>query len=378
MISHFLRKEYHSLNQINISRSALATNFQVLSQLQPNSAICPVLKSNAYGHGLSQVGPMFDSFQPAFLVVDSLYEAYELRKLRVKSPILIMGYTDPRNFAVKELGFEYAVYDLEMVRALSRYQRHSRVHLFVDTGMHREGIPLPDLRSFTTEVKKLNNIEIVGVCSHFADADNPKDTSWMKKQMANFLEAINIVETEGVHLHWKHLAASAGTLKLQHPKLNMFRVGLASYGICPLEPTDPFFEQVKLSPALSLHSHIVQIKEIQKGDRVGYNGTFEAKKRMNIALLPLGYYEGVDRRLSNQGWVKVGKEFCPIIGRVSMNMTTIDVTHVEYVYVGQPVTVYSSDASDKNSLAGAALLAKTIPYELITKLAESVKRVIVE
>ncbi len=377
MFRSLFRRSYHHLNKILVSRSALIHNHQELQRLHPEAKIVPVLKSNAYGHGLKTVAPIFDALLPEFLVVDSLYEAYELSKLKVKSPILILGYTHPDNFSVKNISFHITIFDLEMAKALNAFQKKCKVHVFVDTGMSREGVRLNDLPSFIEEVKKLKNLQVVGLVSHLADADNPTDDSATKKQLANYKKALRILERAGIFPKYRHISASGGAFKITDDTFNIIRAGLASYGIHPLASDDAARTQLSLQPALRFVSTLVQIKTISKGDKIGYNGTFTAKKPMKIGLLPLGYYEGVDRRLSNKGSVTVDGVVCPILGRVSMNMTTIDLSYVKNPKVGDEVCIYSDANHEVNSLASAAKTADTIPYELLVHLAGTVRREIV-
>lgn len=377
MFRKIFGKQYRHLNKILISRSALEQNYLQLQSLHPHAFVAPVLKSNAYGHGLKTVAPAFDNLHPEFLVVDSLYEAYELQKLKVRSKILILGYTHPENYSVKQLHFHITIFDLETAKSLNKHQRNCKVHIFVDTGMSREGVTLDELEAFVSEIKKLKNLELVGLASHFADADNPKDDSFTQKQLLGFLKALHILQDFGITPKYRHISASGGALKVNHREINMIRAGLVSYGINPLDSKDESFSKISLRPALELVSTIAHIKNIKKGVRVGYSGTYEAKKDMRIAVLPLGYYEGVDRRLSNCGYVSVSGAMCPIIGRVSMNMTTVDISEVKKVSVGDRVIVYSNKTQDSNSITQAAQFAETIPYELLVHLAESIRREVV-
>ncbi len=375
MFQLFPRQEYQTLNKVWVNRDAIEQNHHLLQVFHPEAQVCPVLKSNAYGHGLTTSAHIFDSLGCPFIAVDSLFEAYELLKTGIKTKILILGYTHPDNFKVKKLPFEFAVYDLELARTLDRYQPGCGIHLFVDTGMSREGIQVSQLPTFLKEISKLKNIKVSGLASHFADADNPSNETFNVSQIQAFKQALTITKKHGFEPQWRHISASGGSFKTKDNTFNMIRAGLAHYGINPLEKTDPAYEHLILKPALKFTSTIVQIKEIEKGERVGYNGTFTAKNKMKIGLLPAGYYEGVDRRLSNKGFVKVNDTFCQILGRVSMNMTTIDLSAVDSVRVGDEALIYSDNSDDKNSLVSAAATAQTIPYELLVHLAESIKRV---
>ncbi len=376
MIPLFSRGKYKTLNTVYVSRSAILHNHNALQRLHPKAYICPVLKSNAYGCGLQTVAPIFDSLHAPFLIVDSLYEAYELSKIHAKTPVLILGYTSPANLKHKKLPFHFTVYEETLLEGLIRFQPHIPIHLFVDTGMCREGIPLSNLRTFIRRAKT-KGANIVGLASHFADADNSTSDIYWKRQLTKMKEALMIMRSESIEPTWKHLSASAGTFKLHDPEFNMIRAGLISYGISPLGEQDSP-DVFACKPIARFCSTLVQVKTITKGSLVGYNGTYQVKQATKIGIISAGYYEGVDRRLSNIGFVKVCGMFCPIIGRVSMNMTTIDLSLVPNVRVGDEIEIYSDDPLTKNSFVNVAKLSKTIPYELLVHIAESVRRTIVE
>ncbi|HAZ73089.1 MAG TPA: alanine racemase [Candidatus Pacebacteria bacterium] len=368
---------YQNLNKILLSKEALTQNHKNLQDFHQNAKVCPVLKSNAYGHGLKQLAPIFDSMHCEFLIVDSLFEAYELYKMRVKTPILIMGYTDPENFKLKRLPFSIAIFDLELAKILNEYQRGCKVHVFVDTGMSREGVNLEDLENFLMELKKLKNLNITGLCSHLADADNPNSQDFVKEQIKQYKKALQIMNKQQIFPEWRHISASGGAFKVKNQTFNMIRAGIAHYGISPLVKSDPYKNKISLQPVLEFSSTLVQIKKIKKDAVVGYGCTFKARADKVLALLPAGYYEGVDKRLSNKGLVKIRDQYFPIVGRVSMNMTSIDISKLKDPQIGEKVIIYSSNKPDKNSISNAALKAKTIPYDLLVHLAESVKRVLI-
>ena len=366
MINPFTHKKYHHLNKILIDKQALINNHKFLQQLQPQARVAPVLKSNAYGHGLTTVAPIFDQLKPPFLIVDSLYEAYELYKQNIKTPILIIGYTDYRNYAIKPLPFHYSIFDLETAQALNKHQPGCSIHIFVDTGMSREGIQLKNLLSFIKKLQKLKNLKIKGLASHFADADNQSDLSFTKKQLKNYHQALQILNDHNINPQWKHISASAGAFKTKDKTFNLIRAGIASYGISPFEK-----QLTHLKPALTFQSTLIQIKQLLKGDLISYSLTYQAPKNMTIGILPAGYYEGIDRRLSNKGVVKVHDQYCPIVGRVCMNLTIIDLSKVKTAKIGDKIEVYSSDQTTKNSIFHQAKTARTIPYKLLTGLTDS-------
>lgn len=373
ILKKILHKEYKFLNRIEISKSALENNFKYLSSLESGVSVAPVLKSNAYGHGLVEVGKIVDKLNPPFICVDSLHEAYHLLKAGVKSKILIMGYFHPDNLKVKKLPFSYAVFDLETARIINEYQKNAEVHIKVDTGMHRLGVQVDELEKFLEKLKELRNLQVVGLMSHLASADNLQ----FNKQVEQFDKAKEIIKDNDFNIKWFHLSASNGLLNPKTRQIirevsNLVRAGKAFYGLSPYGPNK------NLQPALTFKSTIAQIKTIQKGEQVGYDGTFTANRAMKIGILAAGYNDGVDRRLSNIGFVKVKNKFCRILGRVSMNITVIDLTAIKNISVGEEVIIISSQPSDLNSINSCAMAVDTIAHELLVHLHPSTKRVIVK
>ncbi len=370
MFSHF-KREYKPLNRIEVSSVALHHNYDYLSQ-SSGLAIAPALKSNAYGHGLGLVAKALDLIGAPFFCVDSIYEGYELLKHKVKTPILIMGYVDPDNLRLKKLPFSYAVSNHEMLETVYKYQPHAGVHIFVDTGMYREGVPMDDLPDIISRMQSMKRLHIEGLMSHFAAADTYDDLT--KLQVKNFQIAQVLFHKSGIQPKWIHIANSLGVLnyKKYTGKIgNLARPGIAMYGI------DPLNKDKTLQPALSFSSTLVQIKDLDKGESSGYDFTFKAKKKMRIGVVAAGYNDGIDRRFSNNGFMKIGETYCQIIGRVSMNVTMIDVSSAKNPAIGDRVVVYSSTLSDKNSLNKAAFAIDTIAYDLLVKLAAPTRRILV-
>lgn len=366
------KRRYRRLNTVAISKSALLHNYEYLTK-SSGMKIAPVLKSNAYGHGLVEVARIMDTVNAPFLCIDSIYEAYHCLKAKIKTPLLIMGYIHPESLHVKKLPFSYAVYGYEMLEGIARYQPHAGIHIFVDTGMHREGVLLNELSQFVTRAKELN-LKIEGVMSHFAMADKPDDVD-TKMQVANFKKAQDILNEQKIFPQWVHLAASSGILNTKrYPGHigNMGRAGIALYGI------DPENKNLQLKPVLELKTSVVQIKEVQEGKKVGYDFTFTASENIKVAVLPIGYNDGVDRRLSNKGFVEIKGVLCSVLGRVSMNITAIDVTKISDIKVGDEVVIYSSNPNSKNSITQSAVMCGTIAYELLVHVFPSTKRIVID
>lgn len=366
------RGRYHALNRIEISSSSLLHNYKYLTK-KCGLKIFPVLKSNAYGHGIVNVAKVLDQINVPFLCVDSIYEAYQLTKAKISSPILITGYVHPDSMSVKKLPFSYAVFGYEVLVAISKHQPHAGIHIFVDTGMHREGVPIKDLAMFVKKCKELH-LKIEGLMTHLAMADKPNNED-TKNQVANFEKAKRILEMENVFPKWIHMGASSRVLNTEsYPSQidNSARTGIALYGI------DPENKDKHLKPALTLLSTIVQIKNLTGGEKVGYDFTYIAKNDQKIAIIPIGYNDGVNRRLSNKGMVLVKGVFCTLLGRVSMNLSVIDVSKVKNVAIGDEVVIYSENSNHINSIYNSAVMCDTIPYELLVYLHTSTKRVVLK
>lgn len=366
------KKTYKNLNLIEISKSALLDNFQYFQKLNPKNSVCPVLKSNAYGHGLTLIGKFVsDEINPEFICVDSLYEAYELRKSGAISPILILGYTFPQNYDVKKIDFSLPVFDIGTLKFLNKYQPGIKVHIKIDTGMNRLGLKENDYEEFSEELKKCANVIPEGIYSHLFDADNP-DKSFTIKQIEDFKKAIKYFENEGFSFKYKHINATAGTINFNDEEFNLSRIGLGIYGISPFNNHSD-----KLKPALLFKSHIVEIKEVKKGEYISYGRNFKAEKQIKTAVLPVGYYEGIDRRLSNKGFVTIKDKYCPIIGNVCMNLTMIDISKVKNPYTGQEVIIFNNNYGSPNSIQKTASLINTIPYEILVKINNTIKRILI-
>src|SRR3989344_6267174 len=372
---NFFRKSYQTLNIIKVSRDNLLQNFNYVAALDKKVKIAPVVKSNGYGHGIINVAKILDPKNTPYFCVDSLFESYQLQKAKVKTPVLVIGYTNPENLKFKKLPFSFAVFDLETVKVLNKFQPNCGVHIFVDTGMRREGVTIEELPNFLNNILKLPNVKIEGLMSHLASSKSRTDPLFLA-QIKQFKKAKEIFKKMKVHPKWFHIGATGSLVNPETRPIiagvsNLARAGLALYGFS----SSTFDENLK--PALSLTSKIVQIKKVSKGEKLGYEGTFTAKKDTLVGVLPIGYYDGVDRRLSNKGIFLVDNIECPVLGRVCMNINIINLKLVPNPKVGQEVIVYSGNPEDKNSIGNCAKRCKTIPYDLLVNLAETTRRIVV-
>ena len=374
---HDLAQPYQTLNRIEVSRSALLHNYDSVATQHPGMAIMPVLKANAYGHGLTEVAEILQDRRFPYLIVDGYFEALKLRRL-TKRPILVMGYIDPVNYAaLKTNGLAFVVHDRPSIDTLGKLRRSVTIHLEVNSGMNRHGIEPDELESYLTLIRSYPNLHLEGVMSHLADADGETDT-FTHQQVEVFDNCVDQIMAAGFNPRLVHLAQTAGSTRAASRHANAIRLGIGLYGINPFAvETKEYAKLAHLKPALTLTSTITKIIELKKGEKVSYNGIWTATSPTRIGVLPLGYYEGIPRELSNVGFVKYQDEFMPIVGRICMNHIMINLAKSSAAYLDK-VTVISNDPTDRNSIAGLAREYNLFSYELLTGLSESVRRVIVD
>lgn len=365
-------RRHEPLITVSISRENLLHNLRSYQQAYPDQSIAPVLKSNAYGHGLVLIAELLDREDIAFFMVDSLYEAEVLRRAGICSRIVVMGYVRPEAIASSRLpNTDFAIVDIEQLRSVAKEAHASvRLHLKFDTGMHRQGL-LPDELAEAVELIKRNpRLSVVGAGTHLADADNI-DTTFTDTQLALWDSLLESVQASFPAIEYRHAAATKGVRTSATHSMNVLRIGMGLYG-CNTAPD----ATLSLKPVLSMHSFVTSIRTVPEGDTVGYNATFKAPHPSCIATVPAGYYEGIDRGLSNVGSLQVKGISCLIAGRVSMNMTSIDVTDTE-VMRGDPVTLISMNPEDPNSVRSMAQLAGTTPYVILAHIPTHLYRTVV-
>jgi alanine racemase len=365
------------LIEVGISKEALLHNLHTYQAAYPDVLLAPVLKSNAYGHDLGLIARALDAEKIAFFMVDSLYEARRLRGAGVRSRIVVMGYVRPQDIAGSSLrDVDFAITDIEQLRALAHIVRSSRrLHIKLDTGMHRQGVQTEDLAEAIALLKGNAHLHVVGACSHFADADT-EGSAHAQRQLTHWKETLTMVTSSFPSLEYTHFAATKGVRFAREAGTNVARLGIGLYGFDTAPGSDS-----SLMPVLELRSIIGELRTIPAGESVGYNATYTAFRETKVATVPAGYFEGVDRRLSNKGVVEVCGVLCPIIGRVSMNMTAIDVTEVPQVSIGDTVTLISRDLSLANSVPQ---IAKTVSdkeyreseYVVLVHIPQHLKRVL--
>ena len=360
------------LLRIEINSRQLLQNIQVLKEKFPQHQLSAVLKGNAYGHGLKEMATFLENKKEIkYFCVDSLMEAKIIRDLGLKKPIIILGYVlkDSLRQLKRLKNVVLIVNSLKQAQDLKQLINFPlAVHLKVDTGMHRHGIIFSDLEGGISILKENSYIKIDGLMTHFADADN-QNSEFTLQQLKIWQEAIKIYRN-----HFSngllHFSATAGTNYLEQAESNFIRIGAALYGFDVTKD-----KILKVKPILSFWAKVVNIKDLKKGEFIGYGCTFRAEQDMKIALVPCGYFEGVPRISSNQGYVYFKDKPLRILGRVSMNLTALDATGID-IKLEDEIEIFSADLQRLNSVENYAKICKTGIHDISVHLASGIKRVV--
>lgn len=370
-----LQHSYDVYNRIEVSKAALLYNidfFHKKTKLQ----IIPVLKGNAYGHGIEQVATALRSRRLPYIAVDGYFEALKIRSVS-RQPVLIMGMIKTQN--IPKLNFDkftFVVHDEHSMEAFSRLRREVKIHLEINTGMNRYGLSIKDLEKYIRYIKTHSNLKLEGVMSHLADSDG-NDEETISSAVDKFDECIDKILASGLKPTIFHVGQSAGSLRARSRYANTMRLGIGLYGINPFPSGHKLYRDCqKLKPAMSLISTVSKVIDLKKGDKVSYNYTFTAPKAMRIGVLPLGYHEGVDRSLSNKGLVKIGGKFQHIVGRVCMNHTVVRLDNA--AKLNDEAVVYSGHQGDRNSVDAIAKQHGLFADNLLTDLSPDVRRYLVD
>ncbi len=353
---------------IEVNLDAIAQNVRNIKKLiGEKTELMAVVKGNAYGHDVLEVIPVVLNSGATRLAVARLEEGIFLRKAGITVPILVLGLTLKQQ---AELVVSYnitpTVCEFEMAEKLSelavKINRMVKIHLKVDTGMGRIGILPHDSLRFIKRIRALKNVEIEGIFTHFSIADE-KDKTYTEKQFRKFMEVLTVLEKEGIRIPVKHVGNSATLLDLPHMWLDLVRPGISIYG---LYPSTEVQKTVKLIPAQTFKTRIVFLKELPEGECISYGCTYTtSRKRTKVASLPVGYADGYNRLLSNQGEVLVRGRRFPIIGRVCMDQTMIDVTNLPRVEIGDEVVLWGRQGQEEITVEEIADKIKTINYEVV-------------
>lgn len=370
------RNSYKTLNIIEINKSNLINNYLLFQNLNPDKKIIPVLKSNAYGHGLRQVTTILNEIDCSFIAVDGYFEAHKIKYL-TKHKILVMGYVLQDNAKLLDnKTCSYVIQDIESLISLANMKKKFNIHMEINSGMNRLGIKPSEIDSYLKVLSQYESLTLEGIMTHLYDADNSNDTI-TKQQTEIFDSCVKHILKKGFNPKYIHIAQSAGSVKCKSIYANCIRVGIGLYGINPLSPVDKkYYLLNSLKPVLELKSTIIKIHNLKPKQKVSYNGIYQTKINQRIGVLPIGYYEWVPRELSNVGIFSNKKRLLPIRGRVCMNHTMIDLSNTK-LKKGDSLTLISVDKNMPNSIENISKQYGMFSYSLLTSINETIRRVIV-
>lgn len=389
MIDRSQSRCFHTMNRtwVEIKEQALSSNIQTLRSLVQNGAVfCAVVKANAYGHGLKEVARIARRNGVDAFGVDCIEDALILRDLFPTSLIVVLGYTMAERFheAIREQ-IDLTLYDLEGLReaeaVASKSALPARVHLKIETGTSRQGVSLDDLPDLLNLFRESKYLQLIGVSTHFANIEDTTNAEYATLQYQRFTQAVELVRTFELEPQYIHCACSAAILLYPQTYGTLVRAGISMYGIWSSQMVEETMHKqavsCELQPVLSWKTRVAQVKSIPGGTPIGYGLTEIVQKRSRIAVLPVGYWDGYDRRLSSRGEVLIGGYRCKIMGRVCMNMMMVDVSSVPNVQKNQEVILIGKDARNMITADSLAQKMSTISYEVLSRINASIPRVVV-
>ncbi|MBN1232565.1 MAG: alanine racemase [Candidatus Coatesbacteria bacterium] len=373
---------------IEIDKASLLQNLDYFRQsIKKDVKIASVIKANAYGHGIEEVASIIAD-RTDFFAVHSIEEARIIR--RFKKPILIMGYVQLKDIEEAiESDYHFAVYNIETIMKISEFSiklnKDVLVHLKIETGTNRLGFTETELRNAIGIISRNEKIKVCGAYTHFANIEDTTNHYYAELQLSRFNERLNTIETTmNRKVDYPHTACSAASLLFEEAQFKMIRLGIALYGLWPSKETLLSFMLKKhddspavLKPVLSWKTRVAQLKWVEEGDYIGYGCSYRTTSKTRLAILPIGYSDGLDRSLSNNGYVLINGKRAHIRGRICMNLTIVDVTHIEEVKLENEVVIIGKSGYEQITAEYHASWANTINYEIIARLGGHIKRIII-
>ncbi len=363
-----------------IDLEALRYNLESMrDRIQENTKIMAVVKANAYGHGASRIAAEIETFPYLWgFAVATVEEAEKLIADGIRKPILILGLTFPETrMSLVAHNIRVTVCDYDAAKELSdlavRMEKICHIHIKVDTGMSRIGFQVNENSAETiAQIAALPNIDIEGIFTHFARADE-KDKASAERQIALFCKMIYLTESYGVEIPLHHCSNSAGIIGLPEANMDMVRAGITLYGLWPSEEVSK--TSMPLRPVMSLKSHITCVKTLEEGRQVSYGGTYTTNSPRRIATIPVGYADGYARGLSNKGYVLVHGKKAPVRGRICMDQFMVDVTDIPDAKPGDMVTLLGYDGDQCITMEELGSLSGRFNYEFACLITDRVPRI---
>jgi alanine racemase len=360
-----------------IDLDALRWNFrQIRSKVGTQVKVLAMVKANAYGHGAAAIAKALAAEGSDAFGVATVEEALELRQSGVRQPIIVSaGVYREQVDKFLENRLIPVVHEIQTLRSVEAavQSRGARldIHLEVDTGMGRTGFLADDIDLWLPELTKLKALRLEGVFSHFSDAESANE-GYTQNQLRNFLSGIERLSGAGISPPLVHMAKSAAIVTVPASHFAMVRPGLALYGIYPSPACS---KEITLKPVLSWKTRILQLKQVPEGSSLGYGRSFATRRKSLIATLPVGYGDGYKRILSNQAVVLVRSARAPVVGRISMDLTMVDVTDIGETHQGDEVVLLGRQGDAEISADEMAAWSNTISYEILTSIGARVPRI---
>ena len=371
-------KKYSRI-RADIDLDAVLYNFENMkANIRPGCKITAVIKADGYGHGSVQIAELMEPYDYMWgFAVAAADEAFRLRRAGIRKPIMLLGYTFDEFYVdlIRE-DVRICVFDYDTAVRVSdaafTAKKKAIIHIALDTGMSRIGFRDNDASvAEIVKIAKLPNIEIEGLFTHFARADEVSIDPAVR-QLERYDAFTEKVEKAGVDIPIHHVSNSAGIIRLREANKDMVRAGITVYGLMP--SADVETDIVPLKPVMSLVSHISYVKDIEAGDEVSYGGTFKAEKTMRVATIPVGYADGYPRMLSGKGYVLIKGRKAPILGRVCMDQFMVDVTDIEGVTRGDEVVLLGKQGDERITAEELGDISGRFNYELVCDISKRVPR----
>ncbi len=359
-----------------IDLTAVSRNFDALKKkLGSSTRVMAVVKADAYGHGSVRVAQTLQD-KADYFAVATLSEGVELRAAGIRNPVLILGYTSPLEYEqLLRYNIIPAIYDVDEARLLDTVAKNSGkkavVHIAVDTGMSRIGFRDDgEGAQAVKEISQLENTVIEGIFSHYATADC-EDKAFAKVQKERFDNFIRLLGKEGIEIPLKHMSNSAGAIEFDE-NYDMVRLGIALYGLYPSDEVDR--TKAELTPAMEVISHVIHVKDIEKGTGVGYGQIYTAPAKRRIATVAVGYADGFKRCLTGKGYVLIHGIKAPLVGKVCMDQIMVDVTDIPDVRVGDKAVILGKSGNAEITAEQLGALCHSFSYEVICTFMPRIRR----